>query len=345
MLWDWNHSEVRGFFWWFLSWHLKIGWDHVGFTFSFESFLHDNSVHSPSKILVDFVHDTGGVNVLSRLEVSRGGGHVDNSTDLLRIELRQFFSWHIVDEEVVSDDGISIDSLLMSLSDSLGKDSWILGVKKQVNSGKLYVLHSHIPLTAVDSSLLIPRFDENCFPFADSFIVFDEALSWYWCEVALFISSELNPLVWKSAVVFEIIEWLKWKPLSSMLLVGAGSVVDAQLHKQLLDVKGSKQLPLSIDYDLSRRLAWNRKEWFHDFWIWISHTFSLFGVKALIHVGVSEIVLTNDLDILLQGGQVFLYLLDWFSLLLFQTFGSWDLLFLVCLNQTGALWADGRNKL
>jgi hypothetical protein len=123
----------------------------------------------------------------------------------------------------------------------------------------------------------------------------------------------------KAAIVLEIIEWLKREPLSCVLLTRTDSVVDSQLQEQFFDVKGRKELPLSVYYDLSRWLSRNREEWLHDFWVWISDTLSLSGVEALVDVRVSEVVLSNNLHVLRQRSQVFFDLLDGFSLSLFQT--------------------------
>jgi len=58
---------------------------------------------------------------------------------------------------------------------------------------------------------------------------------------------------------------------------------------------------LTIDNDLSWRLSWNREEWLHDLWVWICHALSLLGVKALVDIWVSEVILTNDADF---GGEL-----------------------------------------
>ena len=50
---------------------------------------------------------------------------MQNAVYLLSIELWQLLLRHVVDEEVVSDLGISINALAVSLSNSLGKNSGI----------------------------------------------------------------------------------------------------------------------------------------------------------------------------------------------------------------------------
>jgi len=105
MLRDGHHSKIRSLLGWWLLGHLKIGGDHVLklFLVFFESLLHDDFVHGSGEVLVHLVHDACGVHVLSRFQVSGSSGHVNNSADLLWIEFRELFCWHVVDEEVVSD--------------------------------------------------------------------------------------------------------------------------------------------------------------------------------------------------------------------------------------------------
>ena len=242
---------------------------------------------------------------------------MDDSADLLWVEFRKLLSWHVVDEEVVSDLRVSIDSLLMSLSNSLSEDSWIFRVEKEVDSSKFEVLTSHIPVTAIDGSLLIPRFNKEWFPLVDAILIL-ESLSWNRSEVSFFIGSELNPLMREAAVVFEIIEWLKREPLSWILLTSTGSVVDSELEKELFDIKRGKELSLSINNNLSWWLSRNWKEWLHDLGVWISHSFSLSRVEALVDIGVSEVVFANNFDIFLQSSQVFVNFFDRFRFLLLQ---------------------------
>jgi hypothetical protein len=242
---------------------------------------------------------------------------VDDSADLLWVEFRKLLSWHVVDEEVVSDLRVSIDSLLMSLGNSLSEDSWIFRVEKEVDSSKFEVLTSHIPVTAINGSLRIPGFNKEWFPLMDTILIL-ESLSWNRSEVTFFIGSELNPLVRESAVVFEIIEWLKREPFSWILLTSTSSVVDSELKKELFDIKRGKELSLSINNNLSWWLSRNWKEWLHDLGIWISHSFSLSGVEALVDIGVSEVVFANNFDIFLQSSQVFVNFFDRFRFLLLQ---------------------------
>jgi len=129
-------------------------------------------------------------------------------------------------------------------------------------------------------------------------------LSWDWIEVAILVITELNPFMWETAVVLEVVEWLKREPVS---LVGRWvSVVDAQLQEELLDVQGGEELSLTIDDNLSGWLAWDRVEWLHDFGVWIGHTFSLPRVEALVDIWIPEVVLADDsgifIDLVSVGG-------------------------------------------
>jgi hypothetical protein len=103
---------------------------------------------------------------------------------------------------------------------------------------------------------------------------------------------------------------------------------------------------LTIDDDLSWWLSWNWEEWLHDLWIWICHAFSLLGVKALVDIWVSEVILANDAN--------FMWELSFCSVSL--AFGglaisshnpscSWDLLLDIGFDQICLAWTDGRYEL
>jgi hypothetical protein len=51
---------------------------------------------------------------------------MDDSAYLFWIKLRQLLGWHVVNEEVVPDLRVGVDTLLMGLGDSLGEDSRVL---------------------------------------------------------------------------------------------------------------------------------------------------------------------------------------------------------------------------
>lgn len=345
MLRNWNHTEVRSLLGWRLFWKLKVSWDHIFELIGtlFKSLLHDDLIHGSEEVLVYFVHNTSGVYVLSRFKISRGGCHVDDSTDLLWVEFREILDWHIVDEEVISDLRISKNSFLVCLGNSLGKDPWVLGIEKEVDSGEFNVFSSHIPLTAVDSSFIIPGLDKNSFPFTNVAVSSEKTLGWNGSEISLFVNTKINPFRWESAVVLEIIEWFKWEPVGLIWLWI--SIIDAQLEKEFFDIKRGKKLSLSINYNLSWRFTWNWQKRLHDLGVWISDAFSFAGVEALVDIGVSEVVLTNKLNGLMRILK--LLLLDLFHIWIgsFDAFSLRDLLFGVSNDQTRRVRSDSRNKL
>ena len=58
-----------------------------------------------------------------------------NSVDLLSVELRKLLLWHVVDEEVVPNLGVSVYALTVSLCDSLRKNPRVFRVEQEVDSG------------------------------------------------------------------------------------------------------------------------------------------------------------------------------------------------------------------
>ena len=86
---------------------------------------------------------------------------MEDSVNLLSVELWQFLLGHVVNKEIVSDLRISVNALTVSLCNSLGKYSGILGIKKQVDSGQLAVFFSSVPVACVDFTLGVVGMDEN----------------------------------------------------------------------------------------------------------------------------------------------------------------------------------------
>lgn len=341
MLRNWNHSEVRSLLWWCVLRELKVGWDHIlKLLFGFlKSFLHDDLVHGSGKVLVHLVHDTSSIDILAGFQVARGSGHMDDSTDLLRIKFREFFWWHVVNEEVVSDLGVSEDSLLMGLSHSLSEDSWVLRVEEKIDSREFNILAGHVPLTAVYCSLLVPRLDEYGFPFTGAIIILEETLSWNWSNMALLVDSELDPLLWETAIILEIIEWFEWKPIS--LIWRWVSVIYSKLKKKLLDIERCKKLSLTIDNDLSWWFTGDRQEWLHDLWVWIGNSFSFSRVEPLVDIWVSEVVLADDFDLFGEATCFSLGLLSPLCSSGFDAPSSWNSLLSVCFDQVRVLWTRG----
>jgi hypothetical protein len=92
---------------------------------------HDDEVHGTCEVGVYFLEDVIMFDGrISRLKVPAVCGHIHDSVNLLRVQLGQFLCRHIIDEKVVSNLRISIYTLLVSLSYSLGEDSGVLSIKK-----------------------------------------------------------------------------------------------------------------------------------------------------------------------------------------------------------------------
>lgn len=72
MLRNWYHTMHGCNLLWRLLWKIEIWWNHtiLLFLWRLKSLVHDDLVHGPGEILVDLVHDTGRINVGSRLEIS-----------------------------------------------------------------------------------------------------------------------------------------------------------------------------------------------------------------------------------------------------------------------------------
>lgn len=59
---------------------------------------------------------------------------MNNTIDLFRVKLRKALLRHVVDEEVVTDLRVRVNTLAVGLSDSLCKNARVLGVEKQVDT-------------------------------------------------------------------------------------------------------------------------------------------------------------------------------------------------------------------
>ena len=156
--------------------------------------------------------------------------------------------------------------------------------------------------------------------------------------MAFLVDSELDPLLWETAIILEIIEWFEWKPIS--LIWRWVSVIYSKLKKKLLDIKRCEKLPLTIDNDLSWWFTRDWQEWLHDLWVWIGNSFSLSRVEPLVDIWVPEVVLADDLNLL---GEV-LFRLGLLSPLrsgAFDAPGSWNSLLSVCFDQVRVGWTRG----
>jgi hypothetical protein len=98
----------------------------------------------------------------------------------------------------------------MSLSHSLGKDTGVLRVEKEVNPRQLHVLPSVVPLSTVHFLFLIPLVNQNCLPLTGSVFIPKQTLSRNGREITLIIESQLDPLVGESAIILLVIKRLQW---------------------------------------------------------------------------------------------------------------------------------------
>jgi hypothetical protein len=115
---------------------------------------------------------------------------VDNTVDLLSVKFGEALLGHIVDEEVVANLGVGINALAVGLCNSLGKNTGIFGVVKQVDSGKLGVLVETVPVAGENFTLNVVGVDKNGLPFTTAIFIFKEALAGNWSKVALSIEAE-----------------------------------------------------------------------------------------------------------------------------------------------------------
>jgi hypothetical protein len=84
---------------------------------------------------------------------------------LLRIKLWELESGHIIDEKVVADLTVSENTLLMSLGNSLGKDTRVFTVEKKVYPSELAVFFLVIiPVASVEVALVVVGVNKNWSP-------------------------------------------------------------------------------------------------------------------------------------------------------------------------------------
>lgn len=97
----------------------------------------------------------------------------------------------------------------MSLSNSLGKNSWIFGVKEKVNSCDFSLLGGIIIRSFVDIPFCVVFIDQNSPPVPDTVLISPEALAWDGLELVLVNVAALNPFQRCPSVVFRVIERLQ----------------------------------------------------------------------------------------------------------------------------------------
>ena len=67
-----------------------------------------------------------------------------------------------------------------------------------------------IPVTSKDFSLAVVSVDQDWFPFSTAVLLLVKTLSGDWRKVTISVKAELDPFFWETAVIFSIIERLKW---------------------------------------------------------------------------------------------------------------------------------------
>ena len=115
---------------------------------------------------------------------------------------------HVIDEEVVSDLGISINPLAVSLSNSLSKYSGVFRIKKKIDSSELAILFSAIPITSIKLPLFIICVNQNSAPFSFAIWELEKAFAWNRGEVTLLIITKRDPFLRKTAIIFSIVKRL-----------------------------------------------------------------------------------------------------------------------------------------
>jgi hypothetical protein len=279
--------------------------EELSLLFIVDRLFHDDLVHGSAEVTNNLRQDASLVDLRAILQGFGSHSHFLDSGALFSVRFRELLKRHEVDEEVVPDLRISIDALRMRLDHSLGEDTWVLSIEEQVDPGELNVLCRAIPKTTELLSLLVVWVDEDGAPVATAAVVLAEAFAWNGRERAVLLGSVGDPLLGQPAVVLCVIEGLKREPVGRRGLWVA--IVNSEFKEEFLNVEGGKKLALSVNYDLSRGLAWNWLVWLHDLGVDVGDVCSLLGVMALVD-GVSAVeVLANDLaeELTLHGGLCF----------------------------------------
>lgn len=148
---------------------------------------------------------------------------------LLSVKLRKALRRHVVNEKVVSDLRVGIDTFTVRLGNSLSKDSGVLRVKQKVDSCQLRVLFKTIPVSCKHFPFRVVGVNEHWTPFAATVFVFEQTLAWDWGEVSVSVETEGNPLFGKAAIVLGVVEGFKWKPVRRV--GGSVAIVDTKFNQ------------------------------------------------------------------------------------------------------------------
>jgi len=130
-----DHSKVRS--WWLFKFILRQSKINRNEFHAFRIFIEvvkNDFVHSSLVILLDFCHNSTKVKICLSLQISAALSHTFDSILLLWVKLWQIISRHVINIEVVSDDRVSINSVLISFSYSLSKHSWVFSIKQKIDS-------------------------------------------------------------------------------------------------------------------------------------------------------------------------------------------------------------------
>ena len=170
MLRNWYLSKVWHFLGFWFRRKSQIGWDHL-LTFFLRlphGFLHNDLVHRAMEVKFDFKEDVSGFNVLFLLQFSRCSRHFHDSSFLLSIKVCKFLNRHEVNEKVVSNLRISVNSLAMSLSNSLSKNSWVFRIVQKIDPAQFDIFSLfdclRIPVSGIFLSFFIVVVDQDRAP-------------------------------------------------------------------------------------------------------------------------------------------------------------------------------------
>ena len=133
---DGDLAKIRAGFGWCWRTQCNVRWNNISslvFRLS-HGFFHNNLIQGTSEVDLNLIEDTGGLHLTTLFEVFRSGCHVQDSVDLFSVKLRKLLLWHVVNEEVIPNLRVGVNSLTMSLCDSLCKNSWVLGVEQDRKS-------------------------------------------------------------------------------------------------------------------------------------------------------------------------------------------------------------------
>lgn len=97
---------------------------------------------------------------------------------LLWIELWKLQSGHVVDEKVITDLAVSKNALLVSLSDTLSEDSWILSVEQKVDPCEFTVLSGFVvPVASKDVSFFFISINQHRAPVTAALLVSEQTFA------------------------------------------------------------------------------------------------------------------------------------------------------------------------